>query len=110
MNVELIRREAAPGPLARALADERRGGGCIGWILNTVHGAQQAFVEVQALVDDGSLPPDTEVLLLHARLLVADRQARELRLEQALGPRSSARPARMIVIGTQVLEQSLDVD
>lgn len=109
-RVELTRREAAPGPLARALADELREGGCIGWILNTVRAAQQAFVEVQALIDDGTLPPDTQVLLLHARLLVRDRQKRELQLEQALGPRSLTRPARMIVIGTQVLEQSLDVD
>jgi CRISPR-associated endonuclease/helicase Cas3 len=110
VTVGLIRREPAAGALARALADELRDGGCVGWILNTVKAAQQAFVEVQALIADGTLPPDTEVLLLHARLLVGDRQRREVRLEQALGPRSTARPTRMIVIGTQVLEQSLDVD
>jgi CRISPR-associated endonuclease/helicase Cas3 len=55
--------------------------------------------------------PHLPRLLVHARMLPAARAEREERLQQLLGPEGgSERPPRYVVIGTQVLEQSLDVD
>lgn len=90
------------------LADEAvaaaLGGACVGWICNTVGRAQEAARQVGARV--------ASKLLLHARLLPDDRTRREEKLERWLGPetRTQERPAGCVVIGTQVLEQSLDVD
>ena len=92
--------------VAREIVASITNGGCAGWICNTVARAQAAFkaVELQA--------PEIPRLLLHSRLLPDERAERELRLEEWLGPesRGAVRPHRSIVIGTQVLEQSLDID
>lgn len=82
-------------------------GGCVGIIFNTVARAQQAHDFLR------KTRPDLEHrLLLHARLLPEERNRREQLLERWLGPerRTSERPERAIILGTQVLEQSLDVD
>ena len=53
-------------------------------------------------------------MLVHARFMDLDRMENESVLRNLLGPgatRSNGkRPERMIVVGTQVLEQSLDID
>lgn len=81
-------------------------GGCVGWICNTVDRAQQAYALLRAR------SPSMPVLLVHARMLPEMRAARERDLEAWLGPqdRGAQRPEQLAVIGTQVLEQSLDVD
>ncbi len=79
-------------------------GGCAAWVCNTVRAAQQAFA---FLLKNGWARE--ELTLFHARFVVDDRQ----RLEQeVLGKfsRDGARPRRHIVIATQVIEQSLDLD
>lgn len=91
--------------LAHAIAD----GGCAVWICNTVARAQTAYVAVRDLRSSGALPADTPLVLLHSRLLNRDRQQREVEIERLFG-RDGKRPVRAIVVGTQVLEQSLDVD
>jgi CRISPR-associated endonuclease/helicase Cas3 len=92
--------------LARAVVDALQGGGCLGWICNTVARAQAAYTAVTRIGRD--IPR----LLLHARMLPDDRVEREQRLEALLGPeyRGARRPDRCVVVGTQVLEQSLDID
>ncbi len=88
------------------LVARAREGACVGWICNTVARAQRAATLVRELA------PELPRLLVHARLLPDDRRGREQRVEEWLGPedRTKGRPERCIVIGTQVLEQSLDVD
>jgi len=50
-------------------------------------------------------------MLLHSRFLASDRQRLEAQLLDGLGkPSASKRPARRVVVATQVVEQSLDVD
>jgi CRISPR-associated endonuclease/helicase Cas3 len=92
--------------VARRVCDAADEGGCIAWICNTVGRAQEAYRRVR------ELRPDIPVLLLHSRLFPDERLRREKELERWLGPPSSEarRPERCIVVGTQVLEQSLDVD
>jgi len=89
--------------LVGTMLEEVRDGGCAGWICNTVARAQAVMQAVQATT------PELAVLLVHARMLPDERRRRERDLLAWLG-RSGQRPERCLVIGTQVLEQSLDVD
>lgn len=106
MSIDIGRIEPDVETIARLLIEELRDGGCVGWICNTVDRAQTACKEMQKLA------PDIPRLLIHARMLREHRNRCEGRLEEALGSqaRGAQRPARLLVIGTQVLEQSLDVD
>ena len=82
--------------------------GCVACIVNTVDRAQRLYT---ALKDNTQGVP---VMLFHARYPVTDRQRRELECLQAFskdGSRANPnRPKRMILIATQVVEQSLDLD
>lgn len=88
-----------------------RSGGCVAWIRNTVREAQEAWETVVELVRDSEGGEDVEVVLLHARYVRADRNKIEENLVSVLGrdPKPK-RPSRMIVIATQVIEQSVDID
>jgi len=78
-------------------------GGCACWITNTVQRAQALYQAVRQAA------PELDVILIHSRFSVHDRQRIEQELIQKYGP-DGLRPERGIVIGTQVLEQSLDLD
>jgi CRISPR-associated endonuclease/helicase Cas3 len=77
--------------------------GCVLVVRNTVSRAQQTYLALRRLL------PDTEVSLLHARFTADDRAGLEYRLLDRFGPRGH-RPGRHVVVATQVVEQSLDVD
>jgi CRISPR-associated endonuclease/helicase Cas3 len=79
-------------------------GGCVGIIVNTVTTAQRLAHVLSEVFGDGV------VVLLHSRFIAPDRVSREKNLRDQLGPRSTNRPKKLIVVGTQVLEQSLDID
>ncbi len=81
-------------------------GGCAGVIVNTVKKAQEIAKELRAHFGEEA------VNLLHSRFLAPDRTSKEQALLRALGKPSVAteRPKLRIDIGTQVLEQSLDID
>lgn len=90
------------GALVEALVEATAAGGCVGIIRNTVSRAQETF---DALVNVFG----ADVELFHSRFVAVDRAARERGLVDRLGP-AGPRPRRAIVVGTQVLEQSLDLD
>lgn len=75
-------------------------GGISGIVVNTVKRAQ----DLARLV-----PENIEVLLLHSAYLAPEREKIEEKLQAKIG-KGATRPKKMIVIGTQVLEQSLDID
>lgn len=83
-------------------------GGCVGVICDTVGRAQHAAKLL------GDYFGSEYVKLTHSRFMDIDRMSNEAELRQLLGPDSTVgnggRPQRMIVVGTQVLEQSLDID
>lgn len=90
--------------LPQALGAALREGGTALVVCNTVTRAQRRAEELRPVFG-----PD--VLLVHSRFLAADRQALEQQVRDALGPPEAARrPDRLVVVGTQVLEQSLDID
>ena len=114
---------AAPRP-APELADfalERLGKeGAAALIVNTVDRAQALYQEFKARLGGGEVileegrpigwrAGDTELYLLHARLPSAERQVRESALLARFG-RDGKRPKRALVVATQVIEQSLDLD
>lgn len=85
-------------------------GGCACWVCNTVGEAQAAHEAVIRVV--GELPEDQrpDVHLFHARFLLKDRQRIEEQALRMFGPGREHRPERAILIATQVVEQSLDLD
>ncbi|MEX3610770.1 CRISPR-associated helicase Cas3' [Rothia sp. LK2588] len=81
-------------------------GGCVLVLCNTVARAQEAFTVAQDVVGD-------DARLLHARFTAIERVGKEQDLVEELGPRANrdhGRPACRVVVATQVVEQSLDVD
>jgi len=80
-------------------------GGCVCWITNTVKRAQRIF---KAFLDS-SHSSGIDLDLLHSQFPLDERQQREQALNDKYG-RNGKRPTRGIVVGTQVLEQSLDLD
>ena len=87
------------------LSQKMQAGGCAGIIVNTVRKAQ----EVAQLLRESL--PDKEVQLFHAQFLMPDRAARENQLMARIGKGSEPeRRNDLIVVGTQVMEQSLDID
>lgn len=85
-----------------------KGGGCAGVICTTVTRAQHAAQVLRSAFGHDA------VVLAHSRFTDLDRMASETRLRNLLGPEATRengkRPERLIVVGTQVLEQSLDID
>jgi CRISPR-associated endonuclease/helicase Cas3 len=97
-----------PDSVVSVLVDALAEGGCALVVRNTVGRAQQTFRAVKAAFGAG------EVVLLHARLTVGERADRTTRVLEMLGPPdrggAPARPYRLIVVATQLAEQSFDVD
>ncbi len=80
-------------------------GQCVCWVRNTVADALLAFERFAAVV------PADQLLLFHARFALHDRLAMEQQVLAAFGKASMpARRAGRLLIATQVVEQSLDVD
>ena len=79
-------------------------GGCVGIIMNTVSRAQSAAKQIKNEITDN-------VLLYHAQYVMPDRAAKEeLLLKRTGSDGTSDQRKGLVVIGTQVLEQSLDID
>ena len=92
--------------IAVVLADLLGEGGCAGIIVNTVRRAQEIAASLKQVYGE-------EVRLLHSRFLAIDRSRMEKDLFDRLGvdgAKKGKRPERMIVVGTQVFEQSCDLD
>lgn len=100
--VRLLHDEAA---VDEALAAAVEAGGCACWIRNTVADAVTAWERWAARLGGD------RVTLFHARFTVDDRNAIERDVLSRFGPRSGpGQRAGRLVIATQVVEQSLDLD
>ena len=80
-------------------------GGCGAVVVNTVDRAQRLFERLKDLVPDA----DETLMLFHARYPADERSARERAVLEVFG-RQARRPPRKLLIATQVIEQSLDID
>jgi len=108
-SIALYRRNFAhENPVAKAqwLIEQAQAGGCICWITNTVKRAQKIYNALLELE-----PADITLDLLHARFPLTDREEREKDILKKYGRgKNTRRPQKAIIVGTQVLEQSLDLD
>ncbi len=102
---EIIIQRIEDGQLAELIDHVFLDGGIIGIIVNTVKRAQE--LAMQLAVQYG----EDRVELLHSSFLATERARKEADLMQMLGKGEACkRPQRKIVVGTQVIEQSLDID
>ena len=93
-----------PQRLADRALSKVDAGGCLCVMMNTVDDAQRVF---KAIVERQS---DTQVLLFHARMMAMHRNAVEKQCVDLFGKGAQERPAKAILVCTQVVEQSMDLD
>ncbi|WP_061236126.1 CRISPR-associated helicase/endonuclease Cas3 [Leptospira santarosai] len=79
-------------------------GRCVCWIRNTVSEASQAFFFLHSKLGD-------RVILFHSRFAMGDRLNIESQILENFGVRSDQKSRKgKVVVATQVVEQSLDLD
>ena len=97
----------------KALSDIEKGG-CLCIIVNTVKEAQKLYEHLKIIADN-----NVQLMLFHARFCVEDRERIErtcinLFDKRSLLPKDHSdnlpRPRQAILVATQVVEQSLDID
>jgi CRISPR-associated endonuclease/helicase Cas3 len=87
-----------------ALRQKLEKGGCAAVICSTVGRAQEVFHQLQSYF------AEDELGLFHGRFLFTDRERIEKECLKMFGKDSQSRPKRYVLVATQVIEQSLDVD
>ena len=95
--------DRSPRAVAEALQERLADGGCAAVVCNTVGRAQEIYRALREKF------PAEELILFHARMPFAWRKKVEDKVLNAFG-KGKARPHRAIVVATQVIEQSLDLD
>jgi CRISPR-associated endonuclease/helicase Cas3 len=94
--------------LATSLFDAVNDGGCAAALCNTVAVSQELY---QAVAERRKEMPGVITVLAHSRFCAEDRAHWEAELKRLFGPPPSPeRPERAVLVATQVVEQSLDID
>jgi CRISPR-associated endonuclease/helicase Cas3 len=101
--IERVETAAPADTLSRRLVDAARRGAMVCWIRNTVAEAQCAWEAIRALAED------VPVTLFHARLRPRDRASVERDVLDRFG-KHGPRTRGEVLVATQVVEQSLDLD
>jgi CRISPR-associated endonuclease/helicase Cas3 len=97
-----VRRLADTTAAIDAIVVAAKAGGAVAWVRNTV---DDAITGAEALRARG-----VEVLLFHARFAMVDRLRIEAEVMRRFGPNADGADRAMVVVATQVIEQSLDID
>ena len=85
-----------------AITEAAACGAAVAWVRNTVDDAFDAAARLRG----AGLSP----LLFHARFAMGDRLAVEAQVLQKFGPTATDDARRQVLVATQVIEQSLDLD
>jgi CRISPR-associated endonuclease/helicase Cas3 len=101
LEIDWVRDQDWAATLKKVLADQ---GGCVAVICSTVNRAQAVFQRLQAYF------PESELGLFHGRFLFKHREQIEENCLSWFGKGTTDRPRRFVLVATQVIEQSLDVD
>lgn len=89
----------------RQIVEAANNGWCVCWIRNTVHDALDGYTQLKDRLAKDSLT------LFHARFAMGDRLDIESSVTSTFGRTSTARERNgKVLIATQVVEQSLDLD
>lgn len=95
----------AMNQIASCLREELADGGCTGIVVNTVRRAQKLAEQLRHEL------PDMRILVFHSQFIMEDRAQRENELLERVGKNSTPEQRdKLVIIGTQVIEQSLDLD
>lgn len=97
--------------IAAAAVSASADGGCVLLVRSTVRAAQDTYNAIRRLESD--LVPGQNIDILHSRFPMAVRRDRTESLIRRFGPgdsESPPRPERFILVATQIVEQSLDLD
>lgn len=87
------------------LKNSLKDGGCAGIILNTVARAQDFAQKLSECF------PECEMIQMHSQFIISDRAEIEREILKRAGKNSTPEQRnKLIIVGTQVLEQSLDID
>lgn len=97
-------RWASEAEWPETLGQQLQNGGCVAVICSTVNRAQAVFQRLQSHF------ADEELGLFHGRFLFKDRERIEADCLRKFGKGNDYRPPRFVLVATQVIEQSLDVD
>ena len=85
--------------------DKIKKGGCLAVIVNLVDEAKDLYRFLKDHADG-----DTEIYLLHGRNTEQNKVNASNEIKKIFGKDRSWRPAKSIVVSTQILEQSMDID
>lgn len=91
--------------IARYAVDAVKDGGCECVIMNTVADAICVYDKIKK-----SKKNDCKIILYHSRMTINARDKTSRKILAMCGKDRTKRPERVIIVGTQVLEQSLDID
>lgn len=105
-KIRLRCQESPEAALVREACQRAEEGQCVLWIRNTVKEAQRTFRLLLAERLEGG----PEIGLLHARFPFWRREQLEERWISRLGKDGSRRPQGCVLVATQVVEQSIDID
>ena len=105
-RVVLEHLDAADPDYVQRIAGAAEAGACVLVIRNSVASAQQTFRAIKSTLQDDTIP----VGLLHSRFPHFQRQRNEKHWMELLGKNHSSRPIGCVLVATQVVEQSVDID
>ena len=91
--------------IARYAVDAVKDGGCECVIMNTVADAICVYDKIKKNKKD-----ECKIILYHSRMTINARDEKSREILEMCGKDRTKRPERVIIVGTQVLEQSLDID
>ena len=91
--------------IARYAVDAVKDGGCECVIMNTVTDAICVYDKIKK-----NKKNDCKIILYHSRMTINARDKTSRKILAMCGKDRTKRPERVIIVGTQVLEQSLDID
>ncbi|MBW1987529.1 MAG: CRISPR-associated helicase Cas3' [Deltaproteobacteria bacterium] len=116
LNIEWVRGDIQVNnpqsfTLGVRLQETLSGGGCAAIICNTVGRAQEVYQTLKFYFSDQDTESgEQELYLFHARYLFEERERREIQVLHRFGKHKGSRPHRAVLVATQVIEQSLDLD
>ena len=104
-RVRLAWVERDPQEIVELMREKLADGGCATIVCNTIHRAQEIY---RALKESSIVDPE-DCLLFHARFPLSWRMERENQVLERF-KKGGNRPRKSILVATQVVEQSLDLD
>ena len=93
-----------PKSFVQFIAEQSSIGGIIGVVVNTVSKAQDTYSKLIGMISD------CDILLIHSSFTSTDRSEKESEIMLRACGRRIPQAKSTVVIGTQVIEQSLDLD